>query len=106
MSQISSPTRFGPATTDSLRSDLSTERRVLLRACANVETSVRTMARLATERGATAPSLGYHAALVHPEAIDHEALAAIRDEALRDAQRRLGALQDLIAELIGAAEPR
>ena len=102
MSRIDSPTRLGPPTTASLRNDLTTERSILSRACANVETSVRKMARLATERGATAPSLGYHAALVHPEAVDHEALAAIRDEALRDAQVRLRASLDLIESLLGA----
>ena len=101
MSQIISPTRFGPPTTASLRSDLTTERSVLARACANVEHSIRTMARLATERGGGNPVLGFHGAMVRPEAIDSEALVAIRNESLRDAQHRLTALQDLITNLLG-----
>ena len=102
MSQIVAPVRFGPPTNDSLRNDLTTERGILSRACANVETSVRKIARLATERGADQPTLGYHGALVHPEPIDHTSLATDRDEALADAQHRLGTLQDLLASLIGA----
>ena len=102
MSQIISPTRFGPHTTATVLNDLTTERSVLSRACANVESSVRKIARLATERGGGQPTLGYHGALLHPEAIDHAALTPARDEALRDAQHRLTALQDLIASLIGA----
>ena len=45
--------------------------------------------------------LGWHDALIRPERIDRDALANVRDEALRDAQTRLAVLQDLLGSLIG-----
>ena len=102
MSRIDSPTRFGYPTTATLLADLTTEGSILSRRCADVETSVRKLVQLATQPGASEPSLGYHAALVYPERIDHAALASSRDERLRDAQVRLRASLDLIESLLGA----
>jgi hypothetical protein len=92
MSRIESPIRFGPATTLSLRSDLASERRVLSRVCADLETSVRKIVRLAREPGEQRAVLGYRGARVQPPAIDRAALEGIRDEALHDARSRLATL--------------
>jgi hypothetical protein len=101
MSRINSGTRFGFPTNATLKADITTERSVLSRLCADVETSVRKMARLVNEPGATEPVLGWHGTRCYPEPIDRDALANSRDEALRDAQTRLAVLQDLLGSLIG-----
>jgi hypothetical protein len=96
MSRIEAPVRFGPPTTASLKADITNQRTVVSRACADLESAVRKLATLVDEPGAQHPVLGYHAALVYPEAIDRDALAAIRDEALRDIRLRLDSLLALV----------
>ncbi len=102
MSRTELPTRLGFPTTETLKADMTVVGRIFSDRCADLEAAGRRLARLVDEPGAQEPTLGLGAALVHPEPINREALASIRDEKLRDAQRRLGALQDLLAGLIGS----
>ncbi len=99
MGQNILPTRHAPYTTETLRSDMTMQADILSRACGLVEHETLKLVQLAEKGGAQDPELGYHATRVDPAPLDKAALEPIRDQALRDAQRRIGALQDRIATL-------
>jgi hypothetical protein len=101
MSRTELPTRLGFATTETLKADMTAVGRIVSDRAADLEAAVLHQARLVNEPGAQEPTLGYRAAPIHPTPIDRAALASIRDERLRDIQRRLGTLQTLVADLIG-----